>query len=115
MLSKKSRLPGNEMGGGFKKTFASTHFLVKSKPNTTNNNRFAIIISNKVIQKSNRRHFFKRFFMNHVSVWPNVGMDFIIIASPHLQKATQEELSSSIVAALVAIKKNDSTIRPLSV
>jgi len=53
--------------------------------------------------------------MNHVAGWPNVGMDFIIIASPHLQNATQEELSSSIVAALGAIKKNDATVRPLSV
>ena|SRR3989344_6436386 len=115
MLSKKSRLPGDEIDNGFQKIFTSAHFLLKSKPNATNNNRFAIIISNKVIQKSNRRHFFKRFFMNHVAGWPNVGMDFIIIASPHLQNATQEELSSSIVAALGAIKKNDATVRPLSV
>ncbi|OGZ52587.1 MAG: hypothetical protein A3B25_03970 [Candidatus Ryanbacteria bacterium RIFCSPLOWO2_01_FULL_48_26] len=110
MFPKKSRLPGPEMGRIFSKTFSSTHFLLKSRENTGNNNRFAIIISNQAVPKSTRRHFFKRFFANQLKTWPNAGKDCIIIASPRLESATRETLISEISAARGILFKKDGTI-----
>lgn len=94
-----------EMGKVFSKTFSSPWFLLKSRKNDKGFNRFATIISNKAVPKSTHRHFYKRFFASRLMLWPNLGKDCIIIASPRFESVTHEILDSQIEAALENILK----------
>ncbi len=99
------------MGRVFSKTFSSAHFSLKSRGNAEKNNRFAIIISNKAIPKSTRRHLFKRFFANQLEAWPDIAKDCIIIVSPMIEAAERETVISEIDEALKILqKKNGTTI-----
>lgn len=99
------------MGGAFSKTFSSAYFSLKSRGNAEKNNRFAIIIPNKIIPKSTRRHLFKRFFANRLKMWPDMAKDCIIVVSPRIGAAARETIASEIDAALKILqKKNGTTI-----
>ncbi len=96
MLTKKLRLPIEQTRRELKKAYSSPYFLLKSSTNLLGHNRFGVIISVSSVKKSTRRHFWKRQILAAVERWPNMGKDFLIIASHKLENADKKVLRAEL-------------------
>ncbi len=90
MYSKKFRLPIAKTKFAWQKTFSSPYFLIKTKENHKEHNRLAIIIANRAIKKSTRRHFWKRAIADELQAWPNLQKDILIIVSPKIEATSKK-------------------------
>jgi RNase P protein component len=104
MLAKKFRLPIKEINKNAEKIFSSDYFSIKSSPNNKTHNRIVIVIPNKAIPKSTRRHFWKRYFIEALRRWPDLSRDFLVIVFKKIENVNKEFLNKEINSALNKIK-----------
>jgi len=80
--------------------FSCNSFIVKFQDNGLSYNRFAVLISNHSEKSAVRRHFWKRRFFDELKSWPDLGKDFLVIASPKIKNLTPDNLKIEIQKAL---------------
>ena len=89
----------------FEKTISTPYFQFKLSANTLNYNRFGIIISNTVVKKSTRRHFWKRKFTHEVRAWPSLKKDILVIVSRNIENLPATDLKKEVNKILQRIRE----------
>ena len=104
MLAKKFKLQIKEVKRNAEKIFSSDYFSLKSSPNNKTHNRIGVLISNKAVPKSTRRHFWKRYFIETLRRWPDLSRDFLVTVFPKMENINKKFLNREINNALNKIK-----------
>jgi len=103
MFPKNHRLPLPVKKGSPLKMISSPCFLLKISENKTGHNRFGVVIANRIVKKSTKRHFWKRRIMGFLRTWPNLNKDFLIIVSPQIGEITPGALQQEFQKVLQKI------------
>lgn len=106
MLARKFRLPVPEFKSQKSKLVRLPPYLsARLKRNDIGYNRFAVVISAKLIAKSTERHYFKRRFIENLKKWPNLSSDFLFIVVAPMNNLKKFNFKKELSAILVEIKK----------
>ncbi|MFA6354601.1 MAG: ribonuclease P protein component [Candidatus Paceibacterota bacterium] len=106
MLARKFRLPIPEFKSQKSKLVRlPPYFSTRSRGNSIGHNRFAIVISAKLIAKSTERHYFKRRVIENLKKWPNLNSDFLFIVVAPIKNLKKFNFKTELSAILAEIKK----------
>jgi ribonuclease P protein component len=108
MIPRRNRLPVAEFKSQKTRFFKDNFFSARWAPNQLGFNRYAILISSRIIPLSVGRHTLKRRIASVLEKWPNLGVDLALSILPPAKTAQFSTISSSIEAIYVIIKKNTS-------
>jgi hypothetical protein len=106
MIPKRNRLPIPEFRNQRTRVIKTDLFGARWIPNELGFNRFAILISGKIIPLSVNRHLFKRKIASILEKWPNLSVDLSISGLAPLKNAKFSDINSAIIVIYDIIKKD---------